>query len=83
MKINVSQAQSNWFVFKEAPAYKRGGADLHNPDMSSVKWVRQQLCTVMPWEFFLLYLSLFNVIPETEYLISWLQKKTLKQPVFD
>ena len=24
MKINVSQAQSNWFVFKEAPAYKRG-----------------------------------------------------------
>ena len=24
MKIKVSQAQSNWFVFKEAPAYKRG-----------------------------------------------------------
>ena len=24
MKIRVSQAQSNWFVFNEAPAYKRG-----------------------------------------------------------
>ena len=24
MKINVSQAQSNLFVFKETPAYKRG-----------------------------------------------------------
>ena len=24
MKIKVSQAQGNWFVFKEAPAYKRG-----------------------------------------------------------
>ena len=23
-KIKVSQAQSNWFVFKEAAAYKRG-----------------------------------------------------------
>ena len=22
-KIKVSQAQSNWFVFKEAPAYKK------------------------------------------------------------
>ena len=24
MKIKVGQAQSNWFVFKEAPVYKRG-----------------------------------------------------------
>ena len=24
MKIKVSQAQSNWFVFKEAPLYKSG-----------------------------------------------------------
>ena len=24
MKVKVSQAESNWFAFKEAPAYKRG-----------------------------------------------------------
>ena len=24
MKIKVSQAQSNWFVFKETPPYKSG-----------------------------------------------------------
>ena len=23
MKVKVSQVQSNWFVFKEVPAYKR------------------------------------------------------------
>ena len=40
MKIKVSQAQSNWFVFKEAPAIKEGCADLHNPDMNRVKWVQ-------------------------------------------
>ena len=59
MKIKVSKAQSNWFVFKE-----------DNPDMNRVKWVRKQLHTVMLWEFFLLYLSLVKVIPETENLIS-------------
>ena len=24
MKVKVSQAQNEWFVFKETPAYKRG-----------------------------------------------------------
>ena len=24
MKTKVSQAQNNWFVFKETPGYKRG-----------------------------------------------------------
>ena len=31
-------------------------ADLPTPDMNGVKWLRQQLRTVMLWEFFLLYL---------------------------
>ena len=72
MKIKVSQAQNNWFVFKETPFTKEGCTDLHTPDMNKVKWVWKQLRTVMLWEFFLLYLSLVKVIPETEYLISWL-----------
>ena len=66
MKIKFSQAQNNWFVLKETPVYKRGYADLHAPDMSKVKWVRKQLRTVMLWEFFLLYLLLIKVVPETE-----------------
>ena len=33
MKIKVSPAQSNGFVFNEAPTY----TDLHNPDISRVK----------------------------------------------
>ena len=61
MKINVSQAQSNWFVFKETPVYSRGCKV-----MNKVKWVRKQLRTVMLWEFFLLYLSLVKVMPESE-----------------
>ena len=72
MKIKVSKAQSNWFVFKE-----------DNPDMNRVKWVRKQLHTVMLWEFFLLYLSLVKVIPETENLISCSQKKSLKHLLFE
>ena len=46
-KIKVSQAQTNWFLFKEALAYKRRVRRLHNPDMSRVKWVQQQLRTAM------------------------------------
>ena len=64
MKTKVSQAQSNWFAFKEAPAYKREVRRSAQPDMKKVKWVRQQLHTVMPRDFFLLYLSLFKVISE-------------------
>ena len=66
MKINVSLAQYNWFVFKETPVYNRGVRRSGTPDMNKVKWVRKQLRTVMLWEFFLLYLSLVKVIPETE-----------------
>ena len=36
MKIKVSQAQSNWFVFKEAPAYKRGVPRSAQPRYESV-----------------------------------------------
>ena len=39
MKIKVSQAQSNWFVFKERPFTKEGCTDLHTPDMNKVKQV--------------------------------------------
>ena len=66
MKIKVSLAQYNWFVFKEHRFKKEGCAALHAPDMNKVKWVRKQLRTVILWEFFLLYLSLVKVIPETE-----------------
>ena len=36
----VNQAQSNWFVLKEAPAYKRGMRRFAHPDMSMFKWLR-------------------------------------------
>ena len=52
------------------------------PDMNRVKWVRQQLRTRMLWEFFLLYLPLLKVIPETESISSLsnsLQKISLEQ----
>ena len=51
MKITVSQAVSQ--------------ADLRTHDMNAIKWHQQLLRTVMLWEFFLLYLSLLKVIPET------------------
>ena len=51
MNITVSQAISQ--------------ADLRTPNMNRLKLLQQQLRTVVPWEFFLLYLSLFKVIPET------------------
>ena len=66
MKIKVSQAKNNWFVFKETPIYKRGVSGSARPWYEEVKWVYKQLHMVMLWEFFLLYLSLVKVIPETE-----------------
>ena len=54
---------------------KEGYADLHTPDMIKIKWVWKQLRTVMLWAFFLLYLSLVKVIPETES-ISWVGYKS-------
>ena len=57
IKIRVCQTQSNWFVFKEAPAYKRRY-------MNTVKGPRQQICTVILWELFLLYLSLLKLVIE-------------------
>ena len=55
MKIEVSKAQSSWFVFKE-----------DNPDMSRIKWVRQRLRTVMLWEFFLLLIIIQSNIKNRE-----------------
>ena len=66
MKIKVSQAQNNWFVFKEMQFTKEGWTDLHTPEMNKVKWVWKQLPTAMLWKFFLQYLSLVKVIPEIE-----------------
>ena len=34
MKVTLSQVESNWFVFKEVPAYKR---NLRTPDMNRVQ----------------------------------------------
>ena len=66
MKTKVSQAQNIWFAFKETLFTKVKCIDLLTPNMNKVKWVRKQLHTVMLWEFFLLYLSLVKVIPETD-----------------
>ena len=57
MKNSVKQE-----VLKEAP--EKGCADLCNPDMNMVKWLQQQLRTMMSWEFILLYLSLLKVVPK-------------------
>ena len=63
--MKVCQPQSNYFVFKEAVVYKRQAcADLRTLCMNRFKWVRQEVRTI--WEFFLLYLSLLKVTPETE-----------------
>ena len=72
MKIKVSQAQSNWFVFKEAPGIKEGCADLHNPDMNRVKWVQTATHGDAIRVLSFLYLSLVKMIPETElfYLMN-------------
>ena len=40
-------------------------ADLRTSNMNKIKWLWKQLRTVMLLEFFLLYLSLLRVIPET------------------
>ena len=66
MKTKVSQAQNNWFVVKATSVYKRGVRRSAHPQYEyKVKCVRKQLRTVMLWEFFLVYLSLVKVIPET------------------
>ena len=71
MKIKFSQAQNNWYVSKEVVAYKREEcADLRTSDMNTAKWFRQQLSTVIVWDFFLLHLSLLKVIPE---VFKWYQ----------
>ena len=74
-KIQVSQAQSNWFSFQETATYKRQGhADLHNPDMNRIEWVRQQLCTVMVWVLSsVIIIAQINTI-NIEYATGWLKK---------
>ena len=49
MKIKVSPAQSIGSFLRRHRLVKEGRADLHNLDISRVKWVRQQLRTVMIW----------------------------------
>ena len=66
MKAKVSQAQNNWFVVNATSVYKRGVRRSAYPWYEyKVKCVRKQLRMVMLWEFFLVYLSLVKVIPET------------------
>ena len=66
MKTKVTQAQNYWFVFKERSFTTKGRTDLHTPDMNKVKWVQKQLRMAILWKFFLPYISLVKVIPETE-----------------
>lgn len=47
-KVQVSQAQRNWFVSQEAAVHKRRErVDFHTPDMNKDKCVRQKLRTIM------------------------------------
>ena len=62
--MKVSQGQSNCLFLRLHQVIKKGFADLRTPVMNSIKGVRQQLYTVMLWEF-LPYLSLLKMIPET------------------
>ena len=63
----VSQTQSNWFVFKRHRLIKEGCAD-----MNRVKWARQQLRTVILWEFF------FSKWQQKQRVFIWLQKISMK-----
>ena len=50
MQIKVSQAESIWFVIKDALFYKRG---VHRCDMNRAKWLRQQpYAVVTAWKVF-------------------------------
>ena len=47
--------------------------------MTRVKWARQQLRTVMLWEFFVLcFIIAQSDSRNREYLVSWLQKISLE-----
>ena len=81
-KIYISQAQSNWLSFHEASTCKKQGrGDLHTPDMNMVKWVRQQLRTVVTW-----VLSCVTVIAQSDTrnikYVGWSKKISLEQLLF-
>ena len=64
--MQVSQAQSNWFIFQEAAAYKDRGAQICTPRI----WIGlskfDNSYAQLWWEFFLLKRLLLKVIPETK-----------------
>ena len=81
MKINVSQEQSNWFAFKEASAYKRGvrRSATWIVLVSSTTATHGDAVTVLSSVFITAQNDARNIV----YLISWLQKVSLEQLLFD
>ena len=65
MKKKVSQAQSNWFVFKEAPPYKSGVRRSAQPRYEYGEVTSTTATHGVAVRAFFPYLSLFKVIPET------------------
>ena len=79
MKIKVIQTQSNWFVFKEAPAHKRGVRTSALPPYESglVSSITATHGDAVRVPFSVCIIAQTDN-RDREYLIRWLQKKVLK-----
>ena len=69
--LTYRQISPNIFFPEKVSYENKSQSRRHRPtkegsSINKVKWVWQQLRTVMLWEFLLLYISLPKVIPETE-----------------
>ena len=68
--LTYHQISSNAFLLTNCPmkvtvSQTVSLADLRTPDMNTNNWFWQQLYTVTLWKFFILYLSLLKVIPDS------------------
>ena len=72
--LTYRQISPNIFLLTNCPMkITVSQADMRSPDMYSVKWLRQQLRTMMYWEFFFLYFWLLKVMHwEFFFLYFWL-----------
>ena len=73
MKIKVSQAQNNWFVFKETPVYKIGVRKSAHPRYKQDEFISK---TAAHGDAVRVLSSVFIIgqsdTRNKEYLISWL-----------
>ena len=84
MKIRVSQAQSNWFALKKAPANKRRFHRFvhlrqEQVQLTSTTATHSDAVRVLSFLFIIAQIGTRN----TEYLSSWLQKIRLQQLLFE